>query len=423
MNQLKYSKNLTSFISDTLIYSILNITNKFIPFLLLPIIIRMLSTADYGQYSFFITIETMLIPIVTLNVNAALSRHFYSDDIILSEYLSTLVYSIFGFSIIALLLLAALPDSVILKIGITRININFSIIAAAIAGIISIVLNLFRLQRRPWLYGLFSVIQSLFLFFSIYIFCSLKSTSEMVIYGRVVYYFIILFFVIYFLYNRSYLLQKFQFKYLKRVLKFSFPTLIYSLTALVFLSSDRIFIKYYLGDQAIGFYSAIYQLSSLVSILGMSMNAAWMPWLFENLKKKNEATNIFIVKISYLLVILFFLFGLIYSLLFPYLAKFILPISYEKYFYLAIPLIFGFVFEGIYLVVSPYLYYAEKTKYNAYIGIFISLINVSINFILIPFYGIGIAAISFFCSWFLLACLFFIISNRVYPMPWLSLKV
>jgi O-antigen/teichoic acid export membrane protein len=186
------------------------------------------------------------------------------------------------------------------------------------------------------------------------------------------------------------------------------------------LSSDRFLIKHFLGVEEVGYYAAIFQLASIMSILGVSVNAAWMPWLFENLKKNNEKTKLFIVKLSYALIACFLLFGFIFCIIYPFIAKLILPINYHPYISIAYPIIMGSVFEAIYLIVSPYTFYVEKTKYNGFIGSVIAILNVSLNLFLIPIIGLNGAAYSFLTSWVLLALMFFVFSAHVYPMPWIS---
>lgn len=416
---MKISENLKTFLSDSFIYTLLNIINKAIPFLLLPIIVRMLSAEDFGLYSLFIIVESLLIPLVSLNLHAALSSHFYLDNFKLPEYLSTIIYSLLAFSFISVLFSFLLPATLTDLLGLSSGFFKLAILSSSLTGIIGMISSLFRLQRKPWRYGVFSIAQSLLLFILIYLFCIINPTFYYIVFGRVLY--VVLFFVlcIIFLVKKKYLLFLFRNKIFKRAFKFSLPTVVYSLSAFVFLSSDRFFIKYFLGTESVGFYSAIFQLSSVISILGMSLNAAWMPWLFENLKKNDYDIKVFIIKLSYLLIILTIVLGIIMILIFPFFARIILPEIYHKYIYISTPIIFGFVFEIIYLIVSPYLFYAEKTKYNAYIGVMIAFINVMLNITLLPYYGIFGSALATCVSWMLLAISFFVFSNRVYPMPWL----
>ena len=95
-----------------------------------------------------------------------------------------------------------------------------------------------------------------------------------------------------------------------------------------------------------------------------------------------------------------------------------LPLEYHPHLSIAYPIIMGFVGQGIYFIVSPYIFYKEQTHYNAYIGVVIAIINVILNIILIPKFGIQGAAYAAFVTWSLLATAFFLFSIKVHKMPW-----
>jgi O-antigen/teichoic acid export membrane protein len=112
--------------------------------------------------------------------------------------------------------------------------------------------------------------------------------------------------------------------------------------------------------------------------------------------------------------------GFIACIVFPFFAKIILPLQYHPHLSIAYPIILGFAAQGIYFIVSPYVFYKEKTQYNAYIGGFVAIVNVTLNFLLIPQIGIKGAAYAALVTWVLLASLFFIFSAKVHKMPWLN---
>ena len=412
-------KDIKSFISDTVLYTVFNLLNKAIPFLLLPFIVRMVSKEDFGIYSLFVSTEALLIPVITLNIHNALSAHYYDDSIKLDEYISTIFVSVLGFTLFFLLTSLCLPKSIASLTGLTKFSFFLSICTASVLALTGMISNFYRLKRNPTRYGVFMIAQSLLLLLSIITFCYIQPTSIYLIYGKLAFSLLFIIVCIVVLKREKLLLLTFNVFYFKKAFYFSLPTVLYSLSAFLFLSSDRFLINYFLGVESVGIYAGIFQLSSLISILGMSLNAAWMPWLFENLKKQTDDNNKLIIKLSYLLITLFFICGTLYCLVFKYVAQTVLPPSFHAYMYIAYPLIFCYVFEGIYLIVSPYLFYKEATRYNGLIGLVVAVFNISLNIVLIPKYGLVGTAYSTLSTWILLATLFFIFSNRVHPMPWL----
>ena len=317
------------------------------------------------------------------------------------------------------LVIRLIPDSIIAISGMEKPYLSLAVFLAFIGACIAMVLNLFRLQRKPITYGVFIIFQSLFLLLTVIIFINFKPDFNTIINAKV--FAMIVFFIasLILLFKVNLFAIDFDMFLFKKAFKFSFPTVFYSLSAIVFISSDRFLIENFLGFAELGYYAATYQLASIISLLGVSVNAAWMPWLFENLEKNDNKINITIVKLSYSLIAIFIFIGFIFSVIYPFLAKIYLPEDFHPYIWLGHLFIGGFVFEAIYLIVSPYLYYVEKTIYNFYIGIFIAALNITINYVYIPIYGISAAAYSMFFSWLLLAVLFFCVSKKNYKMPWL----
>lgn len=411
--------SIKSFVSDSSVYVLVNIINKVIPFILLPIIIRLLNAEDFGKYSLFLTIEGLLIPIITLNLSVALSKHYFVKEINLKKYMSTIFFGMLLISLIFYLIILLIPGSIIAISGMEKYYFSLAIFTAFIGAFIAMILNLFRLQRKPISYGVFLIFQSLFLLLVVIIFINFNPNFDTIINAKVFAMIVFLIASIILLLKIKLISIDFDMFWFKKAFKFSLPTVFYSMSAIVFISSDRFLIENFLGFAELGYYAATYQLASLISLLGMSVNAAWMPWLFENLEKNDNKINITIVKLSYTLIAMFIFIGFIFSIIFPFLAKIYLPENFHPYIWLGYLFIGGFVLEAIYLIVSPYLYYVEKTIYNFYIGIFIAAFNISINYIYIPIYGISAAAYSMFFSWLLLALLFFYASKKNYKMPWL----
>ena len=408
-----------SFFGDSSLYMLVNIVNKAIPFVLLPFVIRLLSAEDFGKYSLFLTLEGILIPIITLNLSVGLAKHYFLEGIDLRKYISTIFFGMISVATIFFVSMLMVPASIVEIVGLEKIYFSIAIFCALVGACVALLLSLFRLQRKPIHYGIFLISQSLVLFFVVITFVTIQPVFDAIISAKV--FAMIFCFVasITLLRKLNLIFIHFDIAWFKKALRFSLPTVVYSMSAIVFVSSDRFLIEGFLGLSALGYYAATYQLASIISLLGMSVNAAWMPWLFEQLAKNDDKINVTIVKLSYLLMAVFILIGAVFSLVYPHMAAFLFPEEFHAYIWLGHLFIGGFVLEAIYLIVSPYLYYVEKTIYNLYIGVFVAAFNITVNYMFIPVYGVSAAAFAMFFSWLLLAVLFFFASNRHYKMPWL----
>ena len=410
---------LKSFLSDSMIYTLVNLGNKAIPFLLLPIIIRLVSPTEYGIYALFLTTETLLMPLVSLNVHSALGRHFFLDDIDLRAYVSTILIFLTIFVAVLCGITYILPDTWVAWTGLSSRLLTMAVFTAFGGSIALLVAVLFRSERKPLFYGVYIIVQSVLLLSCVLLFSYWEPNAEMLIMGRSIAFAVFLLGSLGIFWYKNLLSSLFSQLWLERILRFSLPTILFSVATFVFVSSDRFQIGYFMGKQAVGYYSAITQVAALISVLAASFNAAWLPWIFENLKKKETATNLFIVKLSYALMAGFIILGLVFALLLPFLSKYILTPDYQTYIYVGYPLILGFVLQGLYFVICPYLWFTEQTKYLGYGGIGIAILNITLNFFLIPHFGILGASLSNAASWATLFVYTFYQSQRVYPMPWL----
>ena len=79
----------------------------------------------------------------------------------------------------------------------------------------------------------------------------------------------------------------------------------------------------------------------------------------------------------------------------------------------------GFAFSGMHSMVVNYIYYSEKTKIYGAITVVIAILNIGLNYILILRNGAIGAAQATCVTYFIGFILTWVVSARVYKMPWL----
>ena len=77
-----------------------SLVEKIAPFILLPIIIRQVSVEGYGDYSFYLTLESVLMPLLSLNLSNCIYREYYKHSGELVKYISNLFYGLFLLAIV-----------------------------------------------------------------------------------------------------------------------------------------------------------------------------------------------------------------------------------------------------------------------------------------------------------------------------------
>lgn len=404
------------FLHNSGLYLVILILERSLVFFTTPLLVNSISISDYGSYSLFLSFESAIMPLISLNLYSAISKEFYTDSYDFKESTFLLGIAYIVFSLVSVVLLYLFNNNISAYFSLSFDQAIIAVFTALFSSFIVYAQTFYKLQNKIVAFGIFSISQSLMYFLTFYLIVNFFSTNLLtLIYTRFLLYLII---IIAFLFITKSIKITRNFKPLFSSIKLTFPTVFFSLSAFVFVMSDRFFIAKYLGKESLGEYAATYQIPALISLVTGAFSSAWIPWLFENLKNSDHRRHVFIVRIIYLLIFLLIVCSFIFYLMIPFIGKVIFKESlilnqhYIKF------LIVGFLFQGVYNLFSPFVFYSGKTKYHAYIGVAVSLISLIGNTILIPKIGLEGAALTFLFSWCALALFFFIATFFSYPMPW-----
>jgi O-antigen/teichoic acid export membrane protein len=167
-------------------------------------------------------------------------------------------------------------------------------------------------------------------------------------------------------------------------------------------------------------YTVAFQIASILYVVAVALNKAFSPYLY---KKLNDITNeekIKLIRYSYGYFLLLLIGAFILSGISPFIVNYFLGSKFVEAQQYITFLSFSFAFQGMYLMVVNYVLYMKKTALLSYVTITISIIHILLSYILITQYGLMGAAqatlitsiLTFFSVW--------ILSYKVYKMPWLS---
>jgi len=184
---------------------------------------------------------------------------------------------------------------------------------------------------------------------------------------------------------------------------------------------DRLLIVTLVGQVAVGTYAVAVQWTTIMLTVLTAFNRAWVPFLFKSLADDEPETRRRIVRYTYLVWLGFFAVFAIFVALTPLGYHILIDERYYSSIRAAFWLSLGLFFNGIYLTVVDYIFYLKKTHILASVTIFNLIMNMSLAYFLIGIYGSTGAAAAYAITSFVIMCLTFIISQRLYPMPWLRI--
>jgi O-antigen/teichoic acid export membrane protein len=408
-------------ISNTAIYTLTKIINSAIPFFLLPFITHHLAPAEYGIVSMFTVLVSLTMPFVSVNTTGSLSKEYYNRETIdFSKYIWNATFiSILG-SVFISLIYFFLADLIVKLTSIPSYLLWVVVFYTFMNNFISIIMLIFRLEKKPLTYSIISIIMMLMnvglsiVLILVFNFTYIARIIALVLPA-------IIFFIILFIYSAKKKWLKFSINkmYIKKLLFFGIPLIPHALSTMIINFSDRIFITEMVGVQETGIYTVGYQIGSIINIIATAFYLAFTPWLFEKLKEDSHKLKKKIVKITYIYFALITSAAIILGLLAPYFIYIFLDKAYDSSQVYVIWVALGYSFSGMYLMVAGYIFYSENTKILSLITLFISILNLVLNYFLILKFGAVGAAFSTTISYFVKFLLVWFFSAKLYKMPWM----
>src|SRR5690606_23157141 len=114
-----------------------------------------------------------------------------------------------------------------------------------------------------------------------------------------------------FLFTEKLLSWSWRPQYIKEALDFGLPLIPHVAGAFLLLTADRFVVNSKLGLEQAGVYMVAIQLTMAMSILFDAFNKAYVPWLFESLKRNCDLEKRRIVKWTYLYFLILLLIAFI----------------------------------------------------------------------------------------------------------------
>ncbi|WP_392451859.1 oligosaccharide flippase family protein [Edwardsiella piscicida] len=241
------------------VYLTSNILNALIPFLLLPILTRNLSVADYGQVVMFQTFLSAISAIVGLNTIGAANRKYYDgnvDQLVLMRFngscFQILLVSFLLLSLVGILFKAQLAKLLSIPDG----WVLYAVLGASFLFITNMRLGQWQIRNKAKLFGLLQVGSGIInMLLSVIFVVFLQQSGEGRIDAIVISSALSAVLSMDLLY-RDKLIDAFSFrlKYLKEALLFGVPLLPHALGMLLLTMSDRFIINHKLGVADVGIY-------------------------------------------------------------------------------------------------------------------------------------------------------------------------
>lgn len=375
---------------NTIIIAIGKLSTQVISFLLLPLYTSKLSPEEYGTYDFLVTLSIFLLPVITLMMEESMFRFLIDAEDLKSKkkiITATITYTALGtviFSLIAGLVLGIMQYEyaiVFILFVISNILIGLSnalsrgtgkiklySLSNFVLGVSTIILNIlfivtFKLGVNGllWSNTIANTLTALFIFAKLHIgqFISKKDFNK---------------------------------KTLSEMIKYSMPLVPNNLSWVIISLSDRLMLTYMSGADANGIYSIANKFPNIVYTCYGFFSTAWKESAAKILKEENKAEYYNSIYKD----IKFFLKAIVLGLIaiMPFAFPILVDSSYnDAYMYIPI-LIISIYYTNMSNFYGGIFTAYKQTKIMGSTTVFAAIVNILINVLFIPKYGIYAATFS-----------------------------
>lgn len=406
---------------DTAIYGISTMVGRFLNFILVPFFTNIFDPNEYGYVTLLYAYIGLFNIIFVYGLDSAFLKYAAFKDIgddkdnFSTPYLSILFTSILFTSIIILLRIPigyaiSLPD-----------NYNYLIIYSALIIFFdsnaSIPFLKLRLERKAKYFSVLKILNiTINIAANFILILKFKLGIEAIFISNLIASSLTMVFLL------PTILKNFKPKIhsllYKRLLKFGLPYLPAGLAVMIVQVIDVPILQALTDVDTVGIYKANYKLGIFMMLFVSMFQYAWQPFFLNNAKEEN-AKEIFSKVLTYFTVV-----GSVLLITLSLFISELVKINFAGYYLLGekywsgisiVPIILlGYFFNGLYVVFSAGIYIEEKSIFAPIVTGLGALVNVVVNYALIPWINIIGAALATLASYVVMAAGYYIVTQKYY---------
>jgi len=397
------------FFKQTFTYAVGDFSTRLLNFIFIPLYIIYLTPEQLG-----------VIALIHIMVNIGSLSFGLGVPIAASRFLAMKRYEqkvVFGTSFLFTALLSLLITAIMLRftsffnhlfIKDTAYLLALKIGALSIPFIMlnQIIQGVWKIQEKPIHYSIFQlVITAITLGFAIFFIVVKKYNATGVLAAQLTGYVVgTIFGSLYF----AKMIFSFDRNILKKMIKFGFPLIPHKLSMTVHSMADRYLIRLFWGLEAVGIYALAYKIGQIVTQLVTPFQTAWVPFVFNYAELEGGRQRV--ERIGKIYIFYIILIGCLVALGAPWIIKvFSRNGSFAASQHFIPIIVIAHMLLCLYNVVSFGIILKRKTYLMPLISATAAFVNIVLNILFIPRYGIAGAAWTTVVS----ALLMFYLANRI----------
>jgi O-antigen/teichoic acid export membrane protein len=396
---------------------------KLLVALLLPLYTAFLTPADFGILGMVVAVTTFLDVLVTLGFDVTFSR-FYFDDTSPEGRRKVITNVFYASTVYPALLLGAcgllLPYWAPLLLGSEYAAGDWRYFAVALATLFFTNLSdlpfvLFRLEHKPWVFSAYTLARIVVQVPLSIVFVAVFEWGAMGVLLANLFVALALQVSLLPTYVRK-LNPLPDPKVLRPMVAFAVPAMFTGISFYWLKFSDRFFLLHYQGKAEVGLYTVANALAQPLYLVLTAFRMAWPQWHYAKLDDPPEHRRLVARSSTYFLALNGLLLVLLGALL-PLITHVLLNSEYWS----VAPVTFVLTLSiALYAIYSVFWVGANVAMKNRLIPVFVivaSAVNIGLNFLLVPAYGMWAAAWTTVIGYAILAVTIYFYSNHYYFIP------
>jgi O-antigen/teichoic acid export membrane protein len=399
-------------LKDAGIYTIGNLVNRAIPIILLPILIRVLDTAEYGIVSLFFGLVAVLTPLIGLSGNSVLSQKYFKvaeeDRHRLNNTSLRMIF--YG----ATILVAPVIGLAWLLPGLFGLSVWMTLVAFGVAVmnmVITIGKNVTQLENRPMAYSLLQIaITAIDVVLSIMLVVWLGFKAEGRIVGIIIASFLGCATAMTIMVKGRHISRE-LFRDKSRDKEFFVAGIVLvpmSLGGWIYSLGDRFLISGMLDNSQVGLYSAALSFTTILDMVTTPVALVWAPYFFRMMNRDDPRARARAKKVTLFIIAGYVACAFLFSWPMVFVADIILGKGYTASIGLIPQLIFGNLFRSIAGLLSYYVLHEEKNHYLTIQFLLVSGIHIVAVLIGIKTAGVVGVSLGYMASGFASLALMFV---------------
>lgn len=411
-------KDIKNTIRQSAVYGFSRVATKLVSFILLPVYSINFSVAEYGVISRIETLWQLMYAVFLFGLESGIVRWYSKIDDPVEKKKFLFSVSIFMVAVnlsftVLVFFSSGMFSDLIFQTDKYYNLIFYASLIATMEAFVFVEFLLLRINEKAFSYSFYSILIAILnLFIQLYYILYTQSKLEGVFIAKILSPAVVV--IILLPYYSGFLKAGFDKTNLSGLIKYSVPIMFAGFAGTLLNQSDR-FILGFLGSESdVGLYSLAYNICGLLNFFVIAPFALAFTVMAWKKYESGNAARFFTKNITYLFFAVTYL-ALALSLATPSIIKiFTLNKDYWAAKEIVPWIAIAMPFYGISVIGFFSYYVTKKTYYILYLTIFCLIVNVTLNIILIPHFGMYGAAVSNFISFFLQCYLNFRFSRKNY---------